>query len=131
MSKWNDKFEWAEPLPNECPPDDAITPSGEDYYRMVKSSPPTLDDFVSHRKLYPKKSFNTNECRVRSTSIFTDYDACAELKKLPLHKEKVVVRFKLDENSGVIKDTGYSPHHYSWWRDAKFNPIPYCILADS
>ena len=42
MSKWNDKFEWAEPLPNECPPDDAITPSGEDYYRMVKSSPHTL-----------------------------------------------------------------------------------------
>ncbi len=118
--------EWAENLPSDCPPKSAITPKYETFYRLVKQFPPTEKDFDSHRKLFPNKSFKTNECRVRSLSIFNDLGECAKLLKLPLHKNKQIVQLVLPPESGVILQTGNNPTHYSWWKAAKFNPIPDC-----
>lgn len=131
MTKWDTVYEWAEPLPDECPPDDAVPPEGEVYYRMVESFPPTETDFVSHRELYPNKHFSLGECQVRSCSVFTDHSRCADLTKLPRHKDKMVVEFQLDRSSGVVLRTGTRQGHYSWWRSRNFDPIPLCSLADS
>jgi hypothetical protein len=119
--------EWAEDLPSKCPPKTAIIPQYQTFYRLVKQFPPTEEDFYSHRKLYPKKNFKTNECRVHSLSIFSSLKECAKLLKLPLHKNKKIIKLTLTPESGVILQTGNNPSHYSWWKKEKYNPIPYCI----
>jgi hypothetical protein len=126
MTENQQENEWAEELPHNCPPDAAIAPKYEIFYRLVKQFPPTEDDFYSHRKLYPKKPFNTNECRIRSLSIFNNLDECAKLLKLPLHKHKKIVQLILPPESGVILQTGNNATHYSWWKKASYNPIHDC-----
>lgn len=126
MTQNTKENEWTEDLPSNCPPDAAITPKYEIFYRLVKQFPPTEDDFYSHRKLYPKKPFNTNECRIRSLSIFNNLDECVRLLKLPLHKHKKIVQLILPPESGVILQTGNNLTHYSWWKKATYNPIPDC-----
>jgi len=37
--------EWAEDLPPNCPPQSAIAPKNETFYRLVKQFPPTKEDF--------------------------------------------------------------------------------------
>lgn len=118
--------EWAEDLPPNCPPQSAIAPKNETFYRLVKQFPPTKEDFYSHRKLYPKKHFNTNECRIHSLSIFSHLEECTKLLKLPLHKHKNIIQLILPPESGVILQTGSNSTHYSWWKTAKYNPIPNC-----
>ncbi|OAD24065.1 hypothetical protein THIOM_000085, partial [Candidatus Thiomargarita nelsonii] len=117
MIKQNAKEnEWAEDLPPKCPPEAAYAPNYETFYRLVKQFPPSEEDFYSHRKLYPEKSFNTNECRAKSLSIFSCFNECAKLLKLPLHRHKKIVQFILPPESGVILQTGNNPAHYSWWK---------------
>lgn len=118
--------EWAEELPPNCPPESAFAPKYEAFYRLVKQFPPSQEDFYSHKKLYPKKHFKTNECRAHSLSIFSDPNECAKLLKLPLHKHKKIVQLTLPPESGVILPTGNHPTHYSWWKTATYNPIPDC-----
>jgi hypothetical protein len=82
---------WAEELPPNCPPAKATAPNYETFYRLVARFPPEEKDFFSHRKLFPKKKFKTNECRVRSVSIFSEVAQCAKIRKLQAHRNKKVV----------------------------------------
>ena len=114
MSNWTNGFEWAEDLPEECPPEHATNPNGETYYRMVETVPPTITDFRSSRVMYPDKSFKVDECRARSCSLFSDLDACMQKLKLPTQKGKKIVMITLDPTSGVLAKTG-GKNHFSWW----------------
>jgi hypothetical protein len=120
-------FDWDETLPQGCPPKDAKPPENKRFFRLVESIPPLESDFWSQRKHYPKKKFKTTECIARSCSIFTELNRCADIRKLPLHKNKKVVELTLTPESGLIKNTGRHAYHYSWWKVKGFNPIPYCV----
>ena len=118
--------EWAEELPPHCPPDAAFPPNDDVFYRLVSQFPPEEEDFFSHRKLYPRKKFPVDECRARSVSIFNRLEECAEILKLPAHRNKKVVKFVLPPESGVVLQTGRNQAHYSWWRSKQYDPIPAC-----
>ena len=118
---------WAEDLPKGCPPSDAFDAESRDYYRLVETVPPTERDFWSHRKLYPTKAFRTDECVARSVSLFATMDACGQAAKLPSLKKKHTVTIALPPGSGVLKQTGRSLDHFSWWRADGFDPIPACV----
>ena len=64
---------YREPLPDDCPPDEAeeIT-SPRLVYRLVGGVPPTDDDFRSQRAEKPNAQFNVSECRARGVSVFTN-----------------------------------------------------------
>ena len=117
-----------EELPDQCPPADATSLNGV-FYRLVNKNNIVCDDFWSHRKIYPHKIFNVDECRVRSVSIFDNGDDCMKLTKLSLHKEKKVAEVTLNNTSGVAKRTGNEKSHYSWWRSTNFNHIEQSRLA--
>ena len=119
-------MEWFEELPEGCPPDDAYLPNNEQFFRLVEQYPPTETDFLSQRRLYPQKSFHTNECRARSLSMFSVLFECVNILKLPAHRNKRIIQLKLPNKSGVILQTGRAKTHYSWWRSKYYNPIPYC-----
>lgn len=106
---------WLESLPENCPPHDAVTPNDFLCYRLASHNPPNEDDFFSQRKIYPEKRFHTNECRARALSVFSKKSECEKIKKLPAHREKHIVSLRLFPECGVIKNTGNSGTHFSWW----------------
>jgi hypothetical protein len=116
---------WAEPLPANCPPKDARPPNGEEYFRLVNKIPPQESDFYSHRKLYPKKQFSTNECRARSVSLLRSHADCIMKMKLPRLRDKKIVSIALPPESGVVLKIGQVSHH-SWWRAKHFDVLACC-----
>ena len=121
-------MEWAEPLPEFCPPEDAINPSNELFYRIIESDEPTEIDFHSHRKRWPNRIFKTNECRARSLSICNILNECKKVRLLPTQRNKKIIQIFLSEESGVIKKTGKRKHHFSWWCYKSFNPLNHCKI---
>lgn len=112
-------MEWFENLPAHCPPKEAIIPKGEQYYRL-SHNPPKDEDFLSLREINPNQSFFVSECIARALSIFPDKDSCLEIKKLPLHKNKLLIALTLNESDGVILRTTSRKGHYSWWRSKEY-----------
>jgi len=121
--------DWAEDLPENCPPSAAYPPDNQVYYRLVSKFPPTEVDFFSQRKLFPNRSFKTNECRAMSVSVFSSFRKCSDILKFPVHKGKKIVQVTLTADSGVVRQTGRTEEHYSWWR--RRNYLPKCKEIDS
>ena len=120
-------MDWAEPLPESCPPQDARNPNDMIVYRIIEGTSATENDFISHRKKYPSKFFK-DECIARSLSVFDDISACKMVLKLPNFRNSNIVKLTLDIQSGVIKKTFKDKNHYSWWMAAEINPVNNCKL---
>ena len=119
----DEKIGWAEDLPPDCPPADAVAPQNNVFYRLVDNIPPVERDFWSHRKLNPNKNFNTTECVARSCSVLSDLEGCSLVIKLPTQRNKRIVQLTLPAQSGLVKKTGRNLYHYSWWRAGNFDPL--------
>ena len=111
---------WYEELPEQCPPSDAFTPKEFVCYRLCGSQRVVDSDFLSHRHLYPTKTFNAPECRARSISVFKKKEDLSGILKLALHRNKAIVKLTLNPNDGVAMKTGKDSHH-SWWRSNEFD----------
>lgn len=115
--------EWLEELPDDCPPKDARIDYAGHFFRIVKTYPPTMDDFKSQRALYPTKVFKGNPpaCQTRACSVFSRKKVCENTRKrYPLFKNRHIVSFVFNPNLGCCKQTGPN-EHYSWWISANFN----------
>jgi len=119
-----------ENLPHGCPPDDAYEPEGMIVYRMIDGNTAQKSDFYSHRKLFPERLFNTSVCQACSLSVFSEYQDCCKILRLPAHREKKksIVKIALYNSSGRIKKTGHK-NHYSWWLYAEYLPHLKCEVA--
>jgi hypothetical protein len=133
VSKEEQNLEWAEPLPLACPPEEAESPNGDRYYRLVKVFPPIESDFYSYRMLYPGRSFKLGECIARAVSVLTSYKECGNLMKPPRYKHdnNTIIVIVLPPESGVVLQTGLKRSHFSWWRAKNFDPIPCCQKVTS
>jgi hypothetical protein len=122
------EFDWAEDLPEMCPPEKASPPNNEIYFRLVDSIPPTEQDFYSQRKLHPEKYFSKGECIARAVSLFSDLEECRKISKLPTQKLRNcnIVSIILPNGSGLILQTGFNKYHNSWWRTNNFDPVSNC-----
>lgn len=107
-----------ESLPQSCPDADAMSYEGI-VYRLVSASPCDAD-FLSQRELSPEKKFNATECIARSLSVFDNKEEARKISLLPLHANKKIAEVELIHKAGVIKKTGKSAHHFSWWRARDF-----------
>ena len=75
---------YREPLPDDCPPADAGEIAGQRIvYRLVRTNPPTNNDFRSQRAEKPNAVFNgVSECQARGLSVFSRRrDAVKQLSK--------------------------------------------------
>ena len=63
---------YREPLPEDCPPDEAEEITAlRVVYRLVRSDPPNDDDFRSQRAERPNQIFrDVTECQARGVSVF-------------------------------------------------------------
>ena len=115
------ELNWFEKIPEQCPPEDAIYPNGEEFYRLCTNNPALSSDFYSQKKENPKRKFaGISECILFSVSIWNDKNKCLALKKFPSQKNKKLGKFILNKEDGVLKNT-FKPNHFSWWRNEKFN----------
>jgi hypothetical protein len=123
MMRNNDPDNWAEPLPHNCPPDQAQPPNGQEFFRLVKKIPLEKSDFYSHKKLYPDRR-SRDQCIARGVSVFSDLTACKNAGKLPnLKHYTAIVKIRPPLHSGLVLQTGAQPTHYSWWLSKNYDPI--------
>ena len=121
MTTEKPNFSWVEELPENCPPDNSLSPEGLDFYRLVNSDPPTHDDFLPTQG-WSRRPFNISECIGKSVSLFTNTHRLKEIQKLPTHRHQVIARVLLYQKDGLISQTFSDETHYSWWRSNAFDP---------
>ena len=118
---------FAEHLPDSCPPTGARHPTGELFYRVVKTNPPTDIDFYSQYKKQPNRLF-PDLCQAKALSIYQSVEECDTIRKATKeYRGGHIVSIRLTEESGLIHNynTSSSTHH-SWWLYQIYNPIPQC-----
>ncbi len=119
---------YLEPLPTECPPDDAEEIcEAKDVFRLVRTDPPSPDDFRSKRAENPAQVFpGVTECQARGLSVFTEReDAVRKVLKLPKFRGWRVCRVSLKAGAGTMQQT-FQPSHHTWWPLAAFEILPSC-----
>lgn len=118
---------YREPLPEGCPPDAAeeIAASRE-VFRLVRNSPPTMDDFRSQRAEKPVQTFpGVKECQARGLSVFAERRDSERALKLPTLRGRLICRLRLEAGAGRIQQTG-RPSHHTWWPLAAFDILANC-----
>lgn len=104
-------------IPHGCPPDEAPMASGE-VFRIVKTNPPTPDDFLTY--IEQGKLLEERECDCHGISVFRDPDHAAfYADKFPALGE-FIARGSLDVGHGKLGDTprnvaGTVISHATWW----------------
>ena len=120
---------YTEPLPPGCPPDGAEEITAQrDVFRLVRSNPPTLEDFRSQREERPDAVFHgVTECQARGLSVFADRQDSQKAAKLPRLRGRAVCRVKLEAGAGRIQQTG-KPSHHTFWPLAAFDILGQCEM---
>ena len=115
---------YREPLPDGCPPDTAeeiIQP--RDVFRLVRTNPPTEEDFKSQRAENPGRTFSgVDECQVRGLSVHTERRDSENALKLPKLRGRLICRLRLGLGAGKIQQTG-RPSHHTWWPLADYDVL--------
>ena len=115
-----------EPLPDECPPDDAEEINGTlILYRLVNDKTVTEGDFDSNRYLFPTMKFRVDECHARGVSVFANQGDIQRILKMRRHREKRICIVELSEGAGYIRPNGRDSHH-TWWPFAKYDILGSC-----
>ena len=121
--------EYRESLPPDCPPDGAreITSSAA-VFRLVRTHPPTADDFRSQRAEKPFQEFpGVSECHARGLSVFSRREDSQRALKLPSLRGRLICRVQLESGAGRIQQTGRRSHH-TWWPLAEFDILRRCAV---
>lgn len=121
--------QYRESLPPGCPPEGAreIT-SSSSVFRLVRTSPPTADDFRSQRAEKPSHEFRgMSECHARGLSVFSRRDDSQRALKLPALRGRLICRVQLESGAGSIQQTG-RPSHHTWWPLAEFDILSRCAV---
>ena len=121
---------YRESLPPGCPPDEAreIT-SSEAVFRLVRTYPPTADDFRSQRAEKPFQEFHgVSECHAWGLSVFSRREDSQRAMKLPALRGRLICRVQLESGAGSIQQTGRRSHH-TWWPLADFDILSRCAVV--
>ncbi len=99
--------------PENCPPRAAAAPSSA-YYRVVKTNPPSPDDFKSYSESGTVRK-GGDLCKRCGLSIFDNWEgANAARLNFPALGEHIACG-NLNAVHGKIMQTGANPHHCTWW----------------
>ena len=103
-----------EPLPPDCPPEDAVEISEPiTMYRLVKTLPPTVEDFRSYRSLRPTDDFSNNLCKASGLSVYSTHASAERQLRRPVFARYHVCKLRLNTGAGKIQKTGGT--HHTWW----------------
>jgi hypothetical protein len=117
-------FDWADDMPAACPPSDAHT-ADVGAYRLVKSNPPSDEDFVRPvDKRHDPPATPEEECSLHALSVFTDVGDIELARKLiPGFKKRLVATGRIEPGDGLVREEPFTPpgaalllrSHLDWW----------------
>ena len=118
---------YCETLPEGCPPDASVEIASQTrVYRLVRTTPATLDDFRSQRAEKPTAVFKgVTECQARGLSVFTERQDVQKALRLPRLRSFQVCSICLVAGAGRIQQT-FQPSHHTWWPLAEFDILAHC-----
>lgn len=117
---------YRDPLPEGCPPDAAEeVAASREVFRLVRSNPPTPEDFRSQRAEKPNAVFQVSECQARGLSVFANRRDSERALKLPMLRGRLICRLRLEQGAGRIQQTG-RPSHHTWWPLGAFDILAHC-----
>ena len=124
---------YREPLPDDCPPEEADEITQERiFYRLVRTDPPTNNDFRSQRYERPNAVFHSvpgGECQARGLSVFLRRrDAERQLLKGRLCG-MLLCAVTLNQGAGRIHRWHRRGSHYTWWPRAEFDILVNCEVV--
>lgn len=116
---------WADSLPDNCPPEDVKISEGDLFFRFTKNEDSIIDDdWKSYLLLYPEREYyGENLVNAAGLSMLDDLDDAKNQLRLPYIKKqfKGLAQISIIPEDGVVKHTGDKIHHYTWWRTEKCN----------
>jgi hypothetical protein len=112
-------------LPAGCPPNEAKAIKGV-FFRSIRGSKPSEDDFLSHRENAKKCEFD--ECSCWGISVWKDLTAVEHAMKLfSFFRRNKVVKVSVGTSDGVLActPTNKQPGHFTYWcsKETKFPPL--------
>lgn len=118
-------MEFAEDLPDLCPPKDAEDIELNDVFRLAPVRAPSLGHFASHaaQGKHPPKSL-PDSCRWASCSLTTNPQKLRKLSKL---KHKFAYRMRIPVGAGVSK---MKDIHIDFWRASTFDPVAAVVQVE-
>lgn len=123
---------YREPLPDDCPPDDAEEINAlRIVYRLVRNNPPADADFRSKRAMRPNYRFreSDSECILRGVSVVFNRRDAEKLSRAKNWRGASVCRVVLGPGAGSVLQTGNNPSHYTWWPLADFDILANCQVV--
>ena len=106
-------------LPPDCPPDDAVEiAESTKLYRLVKTLPPSAEDFKSYRTLRPDDDFGEDECKASGLSVFSRRSRAENLCRSRNFNGYHVCELNLSTGAGKLQK-GRGAHH-TWWPYADY-----------
>lgn len=122
--KATNQIEWANALPENCPPENILVPYDEEFYRVIKNEDRIVeDDWKTYIELFPEKKFSSSQILLANGLSITKSGDLKKLKKLPsLRNHKGLAKLRLKPTDGVLQKTGKDDNHYTWWRTTSFDP---------
>ena len=125
-------MKYREPLPAGCPPADAAEiVARRIVYRLVRSDPPTFDDFRSQREENPGAEFRgVDECQARGVSVFITIEDADKRRERPRLSETLICEVVLDKGAGRIHQKKPNSPHCTWWPLADYDIIENCRVLE-
>ena len=120
--KKSHEIEWANELPEGCPPENILIPSDQEMYRLtLEADKVTEADFIPYLEQYKEKKYSAPlKIMAAGLSLFSSYDPALTQKIPALKKYKGVAKLLLNPQDGVLAKTG-GENHYTWWRSTSFD----------
>jgi hypothetical protein len=108
--------EYAEPLPEGCPPDGADDVAYDELYRLLQGGNASPEEFVSHAARGETNRGNVGECRFRSCSLLGDYRKYLEFLPAMRKKHTHVAKLKIPTGVGASKQKAHKGAvHVDFW----------------
>ena len=117
------QIEWANDLPENCPPENILVPEDEEFYRLLLHKDEIVsDDWKPYTQLHPERKYLGDQFILANGLSISKNSDFKELTKLPKLKNfKGLAKITLNPTDGVLKKTGKDDKHYTWWRTTSFD----------
>ena len=132
----SDGYNWPADFPPNCPPGAALPADGV-FYRIIKSNPPGLDDFLPlyhlNRGLAERRmGRGANRCETMGLSIYAELSDAEKAADQFSSIGDWIAGLTLTPVAGKILPTPrYHPatpengdSHHTWWKNENYDPIP-------
>ena len=83
------QIEWANTLPENCPPEEILVPEDEEFYRLLLNKDQIVDeDWKPYTELYPNKKYVGDQLIMANGLSISKNDNFKELTKFPHIKKR-------------------------------------------